>query len=136
MPRKKVYKVDPFKDPLGFYEQVLVPKALIAFHDIIKTRVPRHHRQWVRSLTIQRAAATSVVNTYIGLKQLGIQNENADKLREILERIKRHDSDLNNHPLLDEVGIRKLKEVGAVDVLPAPRYRETVDAEPEDDAAD
>ena len=91
MPRKKVYKVDPKTDPLGFFEQVLVPTAATRLYDIIKTKVPRHHRQWVRSLTIQRAASATIINGYVALKTLGIQNQNRELLDQILTKLKKHD---------------------------------------------
>lgn len=123
MPRKRS-AIDPAKDPLGFLEQHLLPKALRRLDHILGAAVERHHPQYVRSLTIQRAAAATVINGTVALKQLGISRENADKLGELLERIKRHDRERE----LLSAGERKTLEAMA---LPAPAR--LTDAEPDAD---
>lgn len=91
MPRRRKYEVDVKTDPIGFLERVIIPEALYELHAIIGKKVPRDHRQFVRSLTIKRAAIATAINGYVALKTLGIQSSNNQILEQILQKIKRYD---------------------------------------------
>jgi hypothetical protein len=143
MPRKKVAvpekaprrrSIDPRTDPLGYFEQVLVPTASIRLFEIIKTRVPRDHRQWVRSLTIQRAASATIINGYVALKSLGIQSQNREVLGEILMKLKKHDESermltRNQRDYLDKLTHTEIKPLPLIE---AEAEREEVEAETAD----
>ncbi len=128
MPRKKA-SVDPAKDPVAYLETYLMPKALKALDRILSWKVDPGHPQWVRSFTIRRAAAGTVINGYAALKQLGIQTQNTDILGQILERIKQHDAKLTHTQR------RTLEQLHARPVAPITDVEETeveIDGEIED----
>lgn len=73
--------------------------ALGKWEKIIKMKVPRGHRQYVRLATIQERCANNIVRASIALGAQKLKRRQTDKLTELLAEIRRHG---HEPKLLDE----------------------------------
>jgi len=64
--------------------------ALGKWEKIIKMKVPRGHRQYVRLATIQERCANNIVRASIALGAQLLKRRQSDKLSELLAEIRRH----------------------------------------------
>lgn len=110
MGRRRKIDIDA-DNPHEFLSKVLLPKALAKLHDIIDGKVPRSHRQYVRSLTIQRAACATVVNAAISLQDEALRQGMRDKLDELLREI-RENRHLHLPPTVVEQAAKVIERQG------------------------
>jgi hypothetical protein len=80
--------------------------ALKKWEQVVKMKVPRTHRQYVRLATIQERAANNIVRASILLGAQRLKRRQTDKLQELLAEIRR----AGHQPPLLEAAAQRVQE--------------------------